>query len=128
VKFDLGVTTLGTLAKATSGAGDDLGTLVRAVASAAEPLEGKFRGAGRAKFDEFHSRVGEISSELNAALSAVLAGIQGQDRAFRRAIRIWLTCRRRYRARSILIRPGSRPGEGGVVLTLFFIVFGKGVS
>jgi len=82
MKFDMGAHTLQQLTTQTSSAGQDLGALVRRVADAAEPLEGKFNGAGRAQFDQFKLRVDDIANNLNAALHAVLAGIQGQDKAF----------------------------------------------
>jgi len=82
VKFDMGASVLASLSQATSSASADLGSYVRRLADAAQPLEGKFNGAGRAAFDSFKARTDEIAVELNAALSAVLAGVQGQDRAF----------------------------------------------
>ncbi|WP_344924556.1 hypothetical protein [Saccharopolyspora gregorii] len=53
MKFDMGSSTLSTLTKQTQGSSDDLGTLIRQLIAAAEPLEGKFNGAGRAAFDGF---------------------------------------------------------------------------
>ncbi len=82
MKFDMGAQTLQTLTQATSTAGDDLATQVRRLADAAEPLEGKFNGAGRAAFDSFKARTDEIAVELAMALNAVLTGISGQERAF----------------------------------------------
>ena len=82
MKFAMGSETLTQLSQKTSGAGDDLGALVRQLADAAEPLEGRFNGAGRAAFDRFKGEVDGISVELNAALSSVLTGITGQNRAF----------------------------------------------
>lgn len=83
MKFAMGSETLTQLTQKTSGAGDDLGALVRQLADAAEPLEGRFNGAGRAAFDRFKIEVDGIAVELNSALASVLQGIQGQDRAFR---------------------------------------------
>lgn len=82
LKFAMGAETLTQLTKQTSGAGDDLGALVKQLASSAEPLEGRFNGAGRAAFDSFNAQVDSISIELNAALASVLAGISGQNKAF----------------------------------------------
>jgi hypothetical protein len=82
MKFAMGSDVLAMLTKATSGSSDDLGVLVRQLFEAAEPLEGKFQGAGRGAFDRFKSRVDGISVELNASLNAVLAGVGGMDRAF----------------------------------------------
>ena len=83
MKFDMGAQTLQQLTTQTSTAGQDLGTLVRKLADDAQPLEGKFNGAGRAQFDQFKVRVDDIANNLNAALHDVLAGIQGQDKAFK---------------------------------------------
>jgi uncharacterized protein YukE len=82
MKFDMGAQTLATLGQATGSASQDLGTYVRRLADAATPLEGKFNGQGRAAFDSFKANVDEIANSLDAALSAVLAGVQGQDQAF----------------------------------------------
>ncbi|MGL4340656.1 MAG: hypothetical protein ACRCSP_09605 [Rhodoglobus sp.] len=82
MKFAMGESTLGVLAKQTGSSSDELTTLVRALGAAAEPLEGSFRGAGRAAFDRFKAETDSIAMELGAALDAVLAGVTGQDRAF----------------------------------------------
>ena len=82
MKFAMGSEVLSTLTKKTGASSEDLGALVRELSAAAEPLEGKFNGAGRAAFDAFKSRTDEISVELNQALGAVLAGISGMDRSF----------------------------------------------
>lgn len=82
MKFAMGAGVLSTLAQKTSASTDDLGALVRELAAAAEPLEGKFNGAGRAAFDRFRARTEQIALELDAALASVLAGIGGMDRAF----------------------------------------------
>ena len=67
VKFDMGKTTLTTLAQQTSGSSDDLGVLIRQLLAAAEPLEGKFNGSGKAAFDPFKAHADEITGELNGA-------------------------------------------------------------
>lgn len=82
MKFAMGSDVLTTLTKKTSTSGEDLGTLVKALAEAAEPLQGKFNGAGRAAFDKFKGETDSIAIELNAALNAVLTGIAGMDRSF----------------------------------------------
>lgn len=82
MKFAMGASTLSTLTKATSGSSDELASLVKQLFAAAEPLEGRFQGAGRAAFDQFKGRVDEISAELKMSLDGVLAGVQSQDRAF----------------------------------------------
>jgi uncharacterized protein YukE len=82
MKFDMGDTTLQQLTKNTSTLGQDLGTLVRSLADAAEPLESKFHGLGRQAFDTFKANTDAIATSLDAALAAVLAGIEGQEAAF----------------------------------------------
>jgi hypothetical protein len=82
VKFDMGSTTLGDLGKATTGSSDDLGTLIRQLIAAADPLEGKFNGAGKAAFDSFKARADEITAALNGSLQAILGGQSGMDAAF----------------------------------------------
>ncbi|MCX9193770.1 hypothetical protein C3Y87_20800 [Carbonactinospora thermoautotrophica] len=82
MKFDMGQQTLGTLAKQTSGASEDLGALIKALIAAAEPLTGKFNGAGKTAFDSFKARADGITAELNASLRAILGGVQGMDTAF----------------------------------------------
>ncbi|WP_194383943.1 MULTISPECIES: hypothetical protein [Microbacterium] len=82
MKFAMGADTLGVLTKSTSGSSDDLQVLVRQLFEAAEPLEGRFQGAGRAAFDRFKSRTDVISTELKASLDGVLGGIGGMNRSF----------------------------------------------
>ncbi|MGW5733531.1 MULTISPECIES: hypothetical protein [Streptomyces] len=82
MKFDMGDTTLAVLGKNTVGSSDDLGTLIGLLVQAAEPLEGKFNGAGKATFDSFKLRADEITSDLNGALSSILGGQAGMDTAF----------------------------------------------
>lgn len=82
MKFAMGADVLSQLTKKTSTSTDDLGALVKQLAQAAEPLEGKFNGSGRAAFDQFKGQTDQIATELNAALAAVLGGITGMDRSF----------------------------------------------
>jgi uncharacterized protein YukE len=82
LKFAMGRDTLTQLGQRTSSAGEDLGGLVKQLAIAAEPLENRFNGAGRAAFDRFKLATDDIATELNAALASVLTGIGGQNRAF----------------------------------------------
>ncbi len=78
----MGSTTLGDLGKATTGSSDDLGTLIRQLIAAADPLEGKFNGAGKVAFDSFKARADEITAALNGSLQAILGGQSGMDTAF----------------------------------------------
>jgi uncharacterized protein YukE len=80
--FDMGAQTLSQLTTATSSASDDLGANVRALYDAAAPLENRFNGEGRAAFDRFKADTDDIATELNSALAAVLAGIDGMNTAF----------------------------------------------
>ena len=71
MKFAMGAETLTVLTKQTSSANDDLGSLVKQLFAAAEPIQGKFNGAGRAAFDRFKGETDQIANELNSALAAV---------------------------------------------------------
>ncbi|WP_062517007.1 hypothetical protein [Demequina gelatinilytica] len=83
MKFAMGSETLGQLQTRTQSSGEDLATLVRQLADAAAPLEGKFNGAARAAFDQFKDNTDQIAVELSSALQAVLAGVAGMDRSFK---------------------------------------------
>ena len=82
MKFDMGAQTLSTLIKESRGSSDDLGVLIRQLVQAAQPLEGKFHGAGRVAFDNFKTRADGIAKELNGSLAAILGGQSGMDSAF----------------------------------------------
>ncbi|QKV94100.1 hypothetical protein HUT19_21990 [Streptomyces sp. NA02950] len=82
MKFDMGAQTLSTLQSKSRGSSDDLGALIRQLVQAAEPLEGRFNGSGKAAFDSFKARSDEISRSLHGALSSILGGQSGMDSAF----------------------------------------------
>ncbi len=82
MKFDMGAQTLSGLARQTQGASEDLGSLIRQLIVAAEPLEGNFNGAGRQAFDAFKASADATTADLNAALAAILGGQGGMDTAF----------------------------------------------
>lgn len=82
MKFDMGAQVLSTLQSQSQGSSTDLGVLIRQLVQAAQPLEGKFNGAGKAAFDLFKSRADEIAADLNASLSGILGGQSGMDAAF----------------------------------------------
>ena len=82
MKFDMGAQTLGNLTRQTQGATEDLGSLVRQLLVAAEPLQGHFHGIGRQKFDAFKANADAITAELNGSLAAILGGQSGMDSAF----------------------------------------------
>ncbi|MGK5530593.1 hypothetical protein [Streptomyces sp. URMC 129] len=82
MKFDMGNQALSNLIQQSQTSSTDLGTLIQRLVAAAEPLEGRFNGAGRAAFDSFKARSDEISASLNAALGQILGGQSGMERAF----------------------------------------------
>lgn len=82
MKFAMEADVLSTLGRKTSGESDELGALVRRLGEAAEPLEGQFNGAAKAKFDSFKVRTDEIATVLNNALVGITQSIAEQDKAF----------------------------------------------
>jgi uncharacterized protein YukE len=82
MKFDMGSSTLSDLVRNTSGSSDDLGSLIKQLIAAADPLEGKFNGSGKAAFDAFKGRADSITSDLNSSLAAILGGQSGMDGSF----------------------------------------------
>ncbi|MEU4767756.1 hypothetical protein AB0H12_31345 [Actinosynnema sp. NPDC023794] len=82
MKFDMGAQALTNLTRQTQGASEDLGSLIRQLIAAAEPLQGVFNGAGRQRFDAFKANADTITAELNGALNAILGGQGGMDTAF----------------------------------------------
>ncbi|WP_407549095.1 hypothetical protein QOM21_08280 [Streptomyces sp. Pv4-95] len=82
MKFDMGAQTLSTLRSQSQGSSAELGTLIRQLVQAAQPLESKFNGAGKAAFDSFKSHSDEIAAELNSALAAIVGGQSGMESAF----------------------------------------------
>lgn len=82
MKFDMGSQTLSTLTQQTGNSNEDLGQLVRSLVDAVAPLEGKFNGQGRVRFDEFKQRTDIVASELNTSLGIILQGQSEMDIAF----------------------------------------------
>jgi len=82
MKFAMGADTLSTLTKQTSTSHQDLGTLVRALAQAADPVQDDFQGRAKQVFLEFKRNTDSIADGLNMALASVLEGVGGMDRAF----------------------------------------------
>jgi uncharacterized protein YukE len=82
MKFAMGADVLGSLAKKTSTASDDLGATVKQLAAVTEKLEGKVNGATRAAFDNFQAHATDIAAELTMALRGVLAGVSAMDKSF----------------------------------------------
>ncbi|OEV03418.1 hypothetical protein [Streptomyces oceani] len=82
MKFDMGDQALSSLIKQSRGSSDDLGGLIKELLAAAQPLEGKFNGAGKAAFDRFKANSDEITASLNSALASILGGQSGMEKAF----------------------------------------------
>ncbi|WP_156721783.1 hypothetical protein [Streptomyces apocyni] len=82
MKFDMGATVLASLQSQSQGSSTDLGLLIRQLIRAAEPLEGRFNGAGKVAFDQFKNNSDEITAALNGSLAALLGGQSGMDAAF----------------------------------------------
>ncbi|QXJ24196.1 hypothetical protein AGRA3207_005471 [Actinomadura graeca] len=81
-RWDHGQETLVTLAKNTGTSGEELAGLVKQLIAAAEPLSGKFNGAGKAAFDSFKARSDQITADLKAGLTRVNVGQIGMEKAF----------------------------------------------
>ncbi|MEU9302970.1 hypothetical protein [Streptomyces sp. NPDC048269] len=82
MKFDMGTQVLTNLMSGSRNSSTDLGTLIKLLVDAAQPLEGKFNGQGKVAFDSFKVRSDGIAKELNASLAAILGGQSGMERAF----------------------------------------------
>jgi uncharacterized protein YukE len=82
MRFDMSSHTLPTLIRRTQGSHEDLGSLIRQLIAAAEPLEGKFNGAGKAAFDKFKAHADEITADLNSAVRSILGGQHGMNTSF----------------------------------------------
>lgn len=82
MKFDMGTQVLTSLMSGSQNSSTDLGTLIKALLNAAQPLEGKFNGQGKVAFDSFKLRADGITKELNASLAAILGGQSGMESAF----------------------------------------------
>lgn len=81
-KFDMGNETLPTLIRRTQGAHQDLGALVHQLVAAAQPLEGRFNGEGRAAFDAFKNNADQIAADLNLGVASISQGQQGMHAAY----------------------------------------------
>jgi uncharacterized protein YukE len=81
-RWDQGQETLVTLARNTGDRGEELAQLVRALIVAAEPLSGRFNGAGKAAFDNFKAHSDQIIADLKGGLNRVNTGQIGMEKAF----------------------------------------------
>ena len=84
MKFDMGSTTLSDLGKSTEGSSGDLGSLIRQLIAAADPLEGKFNGSGKVAFDSFkaHADV-PVAPMIAILLELVPLALRRRSRATR---------------------------------------------
>jgi uncharacterized protein YukE len=78
----MGQETLGVLTQRTSGSTDELRVLIGQLIQAAEPLSGRFDGAGKAAFDAFKANSDQITADLGQGLGSVNTGQAGMNRAF----------------------------------------------
>jgi len=81
-RWEVGDSTLNTLAQNTGGSGDELTSLIQQLVQAAEPLAGKFDGAGKAAFDSFKLQADSITADLRAGLGSIQEGQGGMNAAF----------------------------------------------
>lgn len=82
MKFAMEEQTLVRLGQRSQTESEDLTALVRALIDAAEPLEGVFNGAAKARFNDFKANTDQITNALNNALSGIVTSISGQNLAF----------------------------------------------
>jgi hypothetical protein len=83
VKYNMQADTLGTLTTKTVTSHENLGQLVKDLFVAADDLNNRVNGMGRAAFDTFKASTDGVAHELNTALASVLEGVKGQDRSFK---------------------------------------------
>ncbi|TYB43620.1 hypothetical protein [Actinomadura chibensis] len=81
-RWDQGQETLVTLARNTGDRGEELAALVKELIVAAEPLAGRFNGAGKAAFDNFKAHSDQIIADLKGGLNRVNTGQLGMEKAF----------------------------------------------
>jgi hypothetical protein len=81
-RWQIGDSTLTTLSQSTGTTGDELSSLIQQLVQAAEPLSGKFDGAGKAAFDSFKLRADGITADLRAGLGSIQEGQTGMNTAF----------------------------------------------
>lgn len=81
-RWDMGHDTLSTLTQRTQSSTEELKSLIQQLVRAAEPLMGKFDGAGKAAFDDFKSHADQISTDLGKGLVSVNTGQSGMNKAF----------------------------------------------
>ena len=82
MKFSMEADTLVRLGQRSQTESEDLGSHVRSLVDAAEPLTGTFNGPAKASFNNFKMRTDSIANALNSALAGLVGSIDGQNRAF----------------------------------------------
>jgi len=85
MKFAMEAETLVRLGQRSTTESEDLGTLVRSLVEAAEPLQGVFNGGARSRFNNFKENTDAIANGLNGALAGIVGAISGQNLAFNTA-------------------------------------------
>lgn len=81
-RWEIGDNTLTTLSQRTGSSGDELSSLIQELITAADPLYGKFSGAGKNAFDSFKERADGITADLRAGLGSIQEGQTGMNTAF----------------------------------------------
>lgn len=87
-KFDMGADTLTVLNRQTQGQSENLGTVVKNLARASEPVEASFQGPGRVAFDLFQQNADAIAYEINRALNSILGGSVGMDQSVQQGVQV----------------------------------------
>ncbi|MGI5328361.1 hypothetical protein [Actinomadura nitritigenes] len=80
--WDQGAATLVDLTSRTGDRGDELAVLIKRLIAAAEPLSGRFNGAGKAAFDRFKEHSDQITADLEGHLNRVHTAQAGLETAF----------------------------------------------
>ncbi|MWA07593.1 hypothetical protein F8568_046230 [Actinomadura sp. LD22] len=70
------------LTRHTGSRGDELVSLIKMLIAAAEPLAGRFNGAGKAAFDRFKEHSDQITADLKGHLNRVNTAQAGLENAF----------------------------------------------
>jgi hypothetical protein len=81
-RWDMSRETLPVLMQRTQGSTDELRGLIQQLIQAAEPLSGRFDGAGKQAFDAFKANSDQITADLGRGLGSVNTGQAGMNKAF----------------------------------------------
>lgn len=77
MKFDMRAATPADLTSQRQAVSAALDQLIQQLIAATAPLEGGFRGAGRAAFDAFKQRSAQVTADLHSSLAAIIGGQPG---------------------------------------------------